>query len=97
MRVSEARPWKLSEGDEQADDGTKEGNTLHKCSCDDHVGAEITSHFRLTSHGLQRGATNASNTEARTYCCSACSEASYALSNFKKDGQQFHLTIFENV
>jgi hypothetical protein len=87
----------LSEGDEQADDGTEEGNTLNQCGCDDHVGTEVTGHFWLTSHGFQRGATNASNTETRANRCSACTEACEALSNFKKDGQQFHVTVFENV
>jgi hypothetical protein len=87
----------LSEGDEQADDGTEEGNTLNQCGCDDHVGTEITSHFWLTSHGFQCRATNAANTESSSDGCSTCAESGQTLSNFKKDSQQFHVTVFERM
>jgi hypothetical protein len=87
----------LSEGDEQADDGTEEGYTLNQCGCDDHVGTEITGHFWLASHGLQGGATNASNTKSSSDSCSTCAESGQTLSNFKKDSQQFHVTVFERM
>jgi hypothetical protein len=87
----------LSEGDEQANNHTEKGNTLNQCGSNDHVGANVSSHFGLTSHGLQGRATNASNTETCSDCSSASTEACEALSNFKKDGQQFHMGSFDRV
>ena len=87
----------LSEGDEQANNHTKEGNALYKCGCNNHVGANVTGNFRLARHGFQCGATNTTYTNTCTDSCSTCTEACEALSNFKKDGQQFHLENFESI
>ena len=87
----------LSEGDEQANNHTEEGHTLNQCRGNNHVGTNVTCNLWLTSHGFQGRSANASNTEACADSSSTSTEACEALSNFKKDGQQFHLENFERV
>ena len=87
----------LSEGDEQANNHTEEGNTLNQCSGHDHVGTNVACDFRLTRHGFEGRSANAAHTQTCTNGSSSSTEACEALSNFEKDGQQFHLENFDRV
>jgi hypothetical protein len=83
-------PIELSECYEQANDHTEQRNTFNQCSRNNHVRTDVTGHFRLTRHGFEGRATDAAHTNTSANCGCACTEACEALSDFEKDGQQFH-------
>lgn len=61
--------------DEQTHHDTEQSDAFHEGGSEDHVGTDVTRHFRLAGEGLESTLTDFTNTDTCADSCEACANA----------------------